>query len=206
MPYGGRAAILCAVSTLVDRGFWGSIFNVHSRALSYLAQARRYQVEPTLDAPRIAGGLTSPGPCGTLRDARDIYSQRRHAPLTRNLTTDSPSKIMFKAALRSARPAVLAARAGVKPANAASLRALSTTAIRRSDGHHASAPSLYGTGAKEGEVPTDEAQSTGLDRVQVLGNLEGVEVFDLNPLDASRIGTLADPIKVFSVVRVLPPS
>ncbi|THH20739.1 hypothetical protein EW146_g694 [Bondarzewia mesenterica] len=106
---------------------------------------------------------------------------------------------MFKAALRSARPAVLAARANLKPTNSAALRALSTSAIRRSDEHHASAPAIYGVGGKEGEVPTDEAQSTGLDRVQTLGLLEGIEVFDLNPLDASRIGTLADPIKVFSV-------
>jgi len=38
--------------------------------------------------------------------------------------------------------------------------------------------------------------------VQVLGLLEGVDVFDLEPLDSSRIGTLADPIKVFSAVRI----
>ncbi|KAI0322590.1 cytochrome c oxidase subunit VB-domain-containing protein [Amylostereum chailletii] len=106
---------------------------------------------------------------------------------------------MFQAALRSARPAALAARA-LKAPSPASLRALSVSAIRRSDDHHASAPSIYGTGAKPGEVPTDEVQSTGLDRVQVLGNLTGVDVFDLEPLDSSRIGTLADPIKVFSVI------
>jgi hypothetical protein len=81
-------------------------------------------------------------------------------------------------------------------------RSLSISAIRRSDDHHAAAPSIYGVGAKPGEIPTDEAQSTGLDRVQVLGLLEGVDVFDLEPLDSSRIGTLADPIKVLSVVRV----
>ncbi|KAH9964374.1 cytochrome c oxidase subunit VB-domain-containing protein [Lactifluus volemus] len=79
-----------------------------------------------------------------------------------------------------------------------SLRTLSTSTIRHSDDHHAAAPSIYGVGAKPGEIPTDEAQSTGLDRVQVLGCLEGVDVFDLEPLDSSRIGTLADPIKVFS--------
>ena len=107
---------------------------------------------------------------------------------------------MLHIALRSARASVLTARAGV--ARPTSLfRPLSVSAIRRSDDHHAAAPSIYGVGAKPGEIPTDESQSTGLDRVQVLGLLEGVDVFDLEPLDSSRIGTLADPIKVFSAVR-----
>ncbi|KAN0120705.1 Cytochrome c oxidase subunit Vb domain containing protein [Russula decolorans] len=104
---------------------------------------------------------------------------------------------MLHIALRSARASVLTARAGV--ARPSSLfRSLSVSAIRRSDDHHAAAPSIYGVGAKPGEIPTDESQSTGLDRVQVLGLLEGVDVFDLEPLDSSRIGTLADPVKVFS--------
>jgi cytochrome c oxidase subunit 5b len=98
---------------------------------------------------------------------------------------------MLHIALRSARASVLTARAGV--ARPSSLfRSLSVSAIRRSDDHHAAAPSIYGVGAKPGEIPTDESQSTGLDRVQVLGLLEGVDVFDLEPLDSSRIGTLAD--------------
>jgi cytochrome c oxidase subunit 5b len=108
---------------------------------------------------------------------------------------------MLHIALRSARASVLTARAGV--ARPSSLfRPLSVSAIRRSDDHHAAAPSIYGVGAKPGDIPTDESQSTGLDRVQVLGLLEGVDVFDLEPLDSSRIGTLADPIKVFSAVRI----
>jgi cytochrome c oxidase subunit 5b len=108
---------------------------------------------------------------------------------------------MLHIALRSARASVLTARAGVtRPSSL--LRPLSVSAIRRSDDHHAAAPSIYGVGAKPGEIPTDESQSTGLDRVQVLGLLEGVDVFDLEPLDSSRIGTLADPIKVFSAVCI----
>jgi cytochrome c oxidase subunit 5b len=107
---------------------------------------------------------------------------------------------MLRIALQSARSSVLTARAGLaRPASL--LRALSTSAIRHSDDHHASAPTIFGVGAKPGETPTDQSQSTGLDRVQVLGLLEGVDVFDLEPLDSSRIGTLADPIKVFSAVR-----
>jgi hypothetical protein len=119
--------------------------------------------------------------------------------------TDSSKQHLLKAmlhtALRSARASVVTARAGVaRPSSF--FRPLSVSAIRRSDDHHAAAPPIYGVGAKPGEIPTDESQSTGLDRVQVLGLLEGVDVFDLEPLDASRTGTLADPIKVFSAVRI----
>ena len=133
--------------------------------------------------------------------------------VTRDVTRHCPStadsehrqqqllKDMLHIALRSARASVFTGRASV--ARTSSLfRSLSTSAIRHSDDHHAAAPSIYGVGAKPGEIPTDEGQSTGLDRVQVLGLLEGVDVFDLEPLDSSRIGTLANPIKVFSVVRV----
>src|SRR6266404_8432279 len=109
---------------------------------------------------------------------------------------------MLHIALRSARASVLTARAGVAHPRPSLFRSLSVSAIRRSDDHHAAAPSIYGVGAKPGEIPTDESQSTGLDRVQVLGLLEGVDVFDLEPLDSSRMGTLADPIKVFSAVSV----
>ena len=108
---------------------------------------------------------------------------------------------MLHVALRSARSSVLTARTGVVRSSFAR-RAISSSALRRSDDHHAAAPSIYGVGAKAGDVPTDGSQSTGLDRVQVLGLLEGVDVFDLEPLDSSRIGTLADPIKVFSAVGV----
>ncbi|KDQ53125.1 hypothetical protein JAAARDRAFT_39501 [Jaapia argillacea MUCL 33604] len=111
---------------------------------------------------------------------------------------------MFQAALRSARPMAIstAKRAAVK-SNTGSLvlrAALSTTPARLSGDHHGpAAPSLYGPGAKSGTVPTDEEQATGLERLQLLGEMEGIEVFDTAPLDSSRIGTLADPIKVFSL-------
>ncbi|KAL7279121.1 hypothetical protein ACG7TL_006961 [Trametes sanguinea] len=102
---------------------------------------------------------------------------------------------MFAAAIRPA--SLVARRAVFKPTRAAvAVRALSASAARRSE--HPT-PQIFGEGAKPGEVPTDENQSTGLERLQVLGAIEGVEVFDLNPLDSSRIGTLADPIKVYSL-------
>ncbi|KAI0775306.1 cytochrome c oxidase subunit VB-domain-containing protein [Trametes elegans] len=103
---------------------------------------------------------------------------------------------MFTAALRPA--SLVARRVVLKPARVAvPARALSVSAARRSE--HPPTPQIYGEGAKPGEVPTDVNQSTGLERLQVLGALEGVEVFDLAPLDSSRIGTLADPIKVYSL-------
>jgi cytochrome c oxidase subunit 5b len=49
-------------------------------------------------------------------------------------------------------------------------------------------------------IPTDEEQATGLERFQLLGRMEGVDVFDMAPLDSSRLGTVADPIKVPTLV------
>ena len=85
-----------------------------------------------------------------------------------------------------------------KPTTASS-RAFSVSTARKSG--HAS-PQLLGEGGKAGEVPTDINQSTGLERLQTLGFLEGVEVFDTQPLDSSRIGTLDNPVLVYSLVSV----
>ena len=131
------------------------------------------------------------------RDIRDGPSQSAE----HGLPQPSLRIAMLHVALRSARSSVLTARTAIVRPSVA-LRVISSSAIRRSDDHPAAAPSIYGVGAKAGEVPTDGSQSTGLDRVQVLGLLEGVDVFDLEPFDSSRVGTLADPVKVFSVVGV----
>ncbi len=58
--------------------------------------------------------------------------------------------------------------------------------------------SLIGLGAKEGTIPTDLEQATGLERVELLAKLEGIDFFDQKPLDASRRGTVAEPIEVES--------
>lgn len=55
-----------------------------------------------------------------------------------------------------------------------------------------------GPGAKAGTVPTDLEQSTGLERLEILGKMEGVDIFDMRPLDASRKGTMENPISVRS--------
>ncbi|KAH0539001.1 hypothetical protein FGG08_004451 [Glutinoglossum americanum] len=57
---------------------------------------------------------------------------------------------------------------------------------------------LLAPGAAPGIVPTDLMQSTGLERLEILGKMEGVDIFDMKPLDASRKGTLQDPIMVKS--------
>ncbi|KAL0954890.1 hypothetical protein HGRIS_003823 [Hohenbuehelia grisea] len=101
---------------------------------------------------------------------------------------------MFKTAVRVVRPAALAARAVSKQTP---VRAFTATARARSD-HGPPPPQLYGAGGKPGEIPSDLDQATGLERLQLLGDLEGVPVFDDKPLDASRLGTKADPIKVLS--------
>ncbi|TFK40389.1 COX5B, subunit VB of cytochrome c oxidase [Crucibulum laeve] len=109
---------------------------------------------------------------------------------------------MFKAAVRAARPVALGARSSLKPSTSA-MRAFSTT-IRVSSGGPP-APQLYGPGGKSGQVPTDVEQATGLERLQLLGEMEGFDVFDESPLDASRIGTLANPVLVpsYDVERIV---
>jgi cytochrome c oxidase subunit 5b len=49
---------------------------------------------------------------------------------------------------------------------------------------------LVPEGAKVGTVPTDLEQATGLDRLEILGKMQGVDIFDMKPLDASRKGAL----------------
>jgi cytochrome c oxidase subunit 5b len=47
---------------------------------------------------------------------------------------------------------------------------------------------LLPPGAKVGTVPTDLEQATGLERLEILGKMEGVDIFDMKPLDSSRKG------------------
>lgn len=89
---------------------------------------------------------------------------------------------MFKTALRAARPAVLAARAASKQQAS---RAFSTT-LRVSSGGPPP-PQLYGSGGKPGGVPTDLEQATGLERLQLLGDIDGINIFDDGPLDPAKL-------------------
>jgi cytochrome c oxidase subunit 5b len=112
---------------------------------------------------------------------------------------------MFQAAVRAAvRPAAHATRSTIKSTSQISktaIRTFSLTSTRLSGGPET--PKFFGPGAPSGEVPTDELQATGLDRLELLAEMQGVELFEDAPLDSSRLGTLADPIKVYSLVRVV---
>lgn len=48
---------------------------------------------------------------------------------------------------------------------------------------------LLPPGGKPGTIPTDLEQSTGLERLEILGKMQGIDIFDMRPLDASRKGT-----------------
>ncbi|KAK4227762.1 cytochrome c oxidase subunit VB-domain-containing protein [Podospora fimiseda] len=99
----------------------------------------------------------------------------------------------------------VARRAAVAPAVR---RTLATTAVRRDAevpqkkyktlSEVKTADDLFGPGAEPGTVPTDIEQSTGLERLEILGKMEGVDVFDMRPLDASRLGTLSNPVLIRS--------
>jgi cytochrome c oxidase subunit 5b len=45
-------------------------------------------------------------------------------------------------------------------------------------------------------VPTDLEQATGLERLEILGKMQGIDIFDMKPLDASRKGT-AKPLHIW---------
>ena len=47
---------------------------------------------------------------------------------------------------------------------------------------------LLPPGAKPGTVPTDLEQATGLERLELLGKMQGIDIFDMKPLDSSRKG------------------
>lgn len=56
--------------------------------------------------------------------------------------------------------------------------------------------SLIGPGAKAGTIPTDMDQATGLERFEILGKREGVDVWDIeNPITEGK-GTMKDPYLV----------
>ncbi|WFD29360.1 Cytochrome c oxidase subunit 4 [Malassezia sp. CBS 17886] len=82
------------------------------------------------------------------------------------------------------------------PALAAASRTITSSAVRRSDSHP---PIIQGPGAAPGQVATDMDQSTGIERFEYLGDLNGIDVFDQEPLDASRYGTMKNPIVVPSM-------
>lgn len=64
--------------------------------------------------------------------------------------------------------------------------------VRHANFHHS--PDVQGEadlvppGAPVGTVPTEYNQSTGLERLEILGKMQGIDIFDMRPLDSSRKG------------------
>lgn len=56
--------------------------------------------------------------------------------------------------------------------------------------------SLIGPGAKPNTIPTNLDQATGLERFEMLGKMEGVDVFDMENPVFEGSGTMEDPYLV----------
>lgn len=50
---------------------------------------------------------------------------------------------------------------------------------------------LLPPGAEPGTVPTDLEQATGLERLEILGKMQGIDIFDMRPLPSDRVGMCA---------------
>ena len=62
---------------------------------------------------------------------------------------------------------------------------------------------LLPPGAEPGTVPPDYNQSTGLERLEILGKMQGIDIFDMKPLDASRKGTDAPSTAMTSFTMMM---
>ncbi|KAG0378366.1 Cytochrome c oxidase subunit 4 [Mortierella sp. AD032] len=67
----------------------------------------------------------------------------------------------------------------------------------RFGGHH-EVKINQGPGAAPGTTPTDLDQSTGLERAELLGKMQGKDIFDLAPLEVHVRGTKANPTIIHS--------
>jgi cytochrome c oxidase subunit 5b len=59
-------------------------------------------------------------------------------------------------------------------------------------------PFFLPPGGKPGSVPTDLEQSTGNERYELLGRLAGLDLFGMDPLPSDRMGTVDDPVIIYS--------
>lgn len=113
---------------------------------------------------------------------------RRHQPHTQTLLTSRFSRTLVRAARQTrfiSTSRVLAQGAKLESKTAATL-----AEVTGPDS------SLIGPGAKPGTIPTDLDQATGLERAEILGKLEGVDIFDLEKPITEGKGTFQDPYLV----------
>jgi hypothetical protein len=59
-------------------------------------------------------------------------------------------------------------------------------------------PFFLPPGGPIGRVPTDLEQATGSERYELLGKLAGLDLFGMEPLPSDRLGTVDDPVLVYS--------
>jgi len=113
---------------------------------------------------------------GPIREISDVNRQVYLHPIV--------EKTMLQAAVRAAvRPAAQASRSTLNlPLQYLKLLPrVSTTSTRLSGDHHVGPPKLFGPGAPPGEVPSDELQATGLERLELLAEMQGESIFDEGP-------------------------
>lgn len=100
---------------------------------------------------------------------------------------------MLSRTLRSIRPIRFFSSARVALQQATKVDAKTASNLSEITGPDAS---LIGPGAQPGTIPTDLDQATGLERFEILGKREGVDVWDIeNPITEGS-GTMKDPFLV----------
>ncbi|ORY75474.1 cytochrome c oxidase [Protomyces lactucae-debilis] len=62
-----------------------------------------------------------------------------------------------------------------------------------------SSDDLITEGAPPGAIPTDLEQATGLERLEILSKMAGVDVFDMQPIKITKLGTVKEPVMVDSL-------
>lgn len=131
-------------------------------------------------------------------------TEMMHARLSMSLLKTAPRMVVGRIATTTATITTTTTTTRLFSSRSVLLNSKSTTPEKTDAGiaHNLSEvngpESLIGQGAKEGTIPTDLEQATGLERLELLGKLEGIDVFDTKPLDASRRGTMKDPIVIDS--------
>lgn len=63
---------------------------------------------------------------------------------------------------------------------------------------------LLPQGAQPGTIASDLEQATGLERVEILGKMEGIDIFDMRPLDSSRTGKEDPPAHATYILEMRP--
>ncbi|KXG47169.1 Cytochrome c oxidase, subunit Vb [Penicillium griseofulvum] len=153
---------------------------------------------PPITGPRAKAASNSPN----LKPPNSLSCPKRPASFT-----SSPSRTMFLQRTASALARRSPARAftlAQRPFSSSIIRSNEKKWTPKQEGKILTfdeikvEDDLFAPGAKPGTIPTDVEQATGLERLELIGKMQGIDIFDMRPLDASRKGSLEDPIIVNS--------